>query len=51
MNEDESRGVGLQLVPPDVSKVRAVDEIDPVKVDRRVLRKAMVLVFFWSRAE
>ena len=32
MNEDESRGVELQLVLSDVSKVRVVDEIVPSKL-------------------
>ena len=46
MNEGESRGVELQFVWSDVSKVHVVGEFERVKVDHRVLPEAMILVFF-----
>ena len=46
MNEGESGGVELQLMPSDVSKVHVVGEFERVKVDHRVLPEAMILVFF-----
>lgn len=51
MNDVESRGVELSVVPWIVSNIRVVGEFEHIKVDRRVLSATMVLLFFLDLRE